>query len=138
MNYEAHFNEADVKKKVHNCLIIEDNLPAAEIMSIYFDRNGIKSEIGENGQIGLDMFLKDPNRYDVIFLDLQMPVMDGFETAKCIRESNLPIASTIPLVAMSGTNTGDLVGDGLFDYFLKKPFELRSLLFILNELIKQK
>ncbi len=117
------------------CLIIEDNLPAAEIMTIFFQRNGILCETAENGQIGLQMYWQDPSRYDVVFMDLQMPVMDGYEVAKQIRSSQTPTALTIPLVAMSGTNTGDVVGRGGFNYFLKKPFELRCLLNVLDELL---
>ena len=119
------------------CLIVEDNTHAAEIMSIFFDRNGIRSETAENGQTGLQMYLDEPFKYDMIFLDLQMPLMDGYEMAKRIRESGVINSGTIPISAMSGTNTGDIAGKTGFDYFLKKPFEMRRLTEIINE-VKQK
>ncbi len=119
------------------CLIVEDNTAAAELMEIFFKRNGIMSEIAENGQIGLQMYFNAPNRYDIIFLDLHMPVMDGFEVVKKIRESGAASSSfSIPIVAMSGSNTGDVVGRGRFDYFLKKPFELRKLLTVIEEVLE--
>ncbi len=123
-------NENEIK-----CLIVEDNISAAEIMTIFFKRNGIKSDFAENGEIGLKMYLDAPELYDVIFLDLQMPVMDGYEMAKQIRESNVSTASSIPIVAMSGTNTGDIAGRCGFSFFLRKPFELKSLLGVLDEVL---
>jgi len=93
--------------------------------------------MAENGQVGLQMYFNKPTEYDVIFLDLQMPVMDGYEMAKRIRESKVLKSDTIPLVAMSGTYTSDIAGKGGFNYFLKKPFEMRYLTEIINE-VKQK
>ncbi len=121
----------------NRCLIVEDNSFAAEIMAIFFDRNGIDCEIAENGQIGLQKFLQNPKLYDVIFLDLQMPIMDGYEMTKHIRKSGLATAASIPIVAMSGTITGDWTGEESFNYFLKKPFELSCLLGVISEVTKQ-
>lgn len=111
----------------HICLIIEDNIPAAELMKIYLNRQGILSEIAPDGQIGLKMFLSDPLKYRIVFLDIQMPIMDGYEVAKKIRESGAANASSIPIVAISGTTTGDVLAHGNFSFFLRKPFEFRSL-----------
>jgi CheY-like chemotaxis protein len=115
------------------CLIVEDNMQAAEIMAIFFERNGIASDTAENGREGLQMYFDKPSEYDMIFLDLQMPVMNGYEMARRIRESG----GTIPIVAMSGTNTGDIAKQTGFDYFLKKPFEMRCLTEIIND-VKEK
>ena len=105
-------------------------------MTIFFERNGFVSEAAENGQIGLQIYLEKPSEYDVIFLDLQMPVMDGYEMAKRIRESGAFNSSTIPIVAMSGTYTGISADGGGFNYFLKKPFEMRHVAEIIKE-VKQ-
>lgn len=119
------------------CLVVEDNFHAAEIMHIFFSNHGIECEIAENGEIGLQMYTQNPERYDVIFCDLQMPVMDGYEMAKRIRGSGQPTAASIPIVAMSGTITGDVVSMGGFSALLKKPFELRCLLTTIDELTHQ-
>ena len=119
-----------------HCLIVDDNIPAAEIMTIFFERNGISSEIAENGQIGLQMYLDKPLEYDAIFLDLQMPVMSGYEMAKRVRESGMPTSGTIPIVAMSGSYTDSAEGQGIFNYFLKKPFKIHRLTEVLDEVIK--
>ena len=129
-------NNDDAKQNGLRCLIVEDNIPAAEIMAIFFERNGIISETAENGQIGLQMYLNKPLEYDIIFLDLQMPVMDGYEMAKRVRESGMPTAITIPIVAMSGTYTVDAAGKHLINYFLKKPFKIHSLTEVINEVMQ--
>ncbi len=117
------------------CLIVEDNYFAADIMAIFFKNNKIECEIAENGEIGLQIYTRNPEKYDVIFCDLQMPVMDGNEMTKLIRRSKLPTAVTVPIVAMSGTVTGDIVSKIGFSYFLKKPFELHSLLSVINRVL---
>ncbi len=119
------------------CLVIEDNFFAADIMTIFFRKNGIECDTAENGQIGLGKYLQAPEMYDVIFCDLQMPVMDGCEVVRCIRQSGMPSAETIPIVAMSGSITGDVVSKEGFDYFLKKPFELQILLRTITEVTKK-
>jgi len=129
-------NNDDAKQNGLRCLIVEDNIPAAEIMAIFFERNGIISETAENGQIGLQMYLGKPLGYDVIFLDLQMPVMDGYEMAKQVRESGTPTAGTIPIVAMSGTYTVGDAGNRLFNYFLRKPFKVHCLTEVINEVMQ--
>ena len=130
-------NNDDRKRKSGLCcLIVEDNIPAAEIMTIFFERNGILSETAENGQIGLQMYLEKPLEYDVIFLDLEMPVMNGYEMVKRVRESGMPTSGTIPIVAMSGTYKENAIGEGIFNYFLKKPFEIHRLTEVINEVIQ--
>jgi len=127
-----NINEHSCKNGLR-CLIAEDNIPAAEIMTIFFKKNGIVSETAENGQIGLQMYLDNPLKYDIIFLDLQMPVMNGYEMAKRIRESGTPASATIPIVAMSGSYTNDIEGKELFNYFLRKPFKINILFDIINK-----
>ena len=120
-------------KSGNRYLIVEDNIQAAEIMTIYLERNGIASETAENGQDGLRIYNANPLDYDAIFVDLQMPVMNGYDMTKQIRESGFSNSCTIPIIAMSGTNIGDIAGKSGFNYFLKKPFEMRRLLEIIDE-----
>ncbi len=120
------------QKTQRHCLIIEDNIPAAELMKLYLNRHHILSEIAIDGQKGLKMFLDDPLKYHIIFLDIQMPGMDGYEVAQKIRGSGAKNATKIPIVAMSGTNTGDVLANSHFSLFLQKPFEFR----LLHEMLK--
>ncbi len=118
--------------KVRRCLVVDDNVFAADIMTIFFRRYGIECDVAENGQDGLRFFMQNPDLYDVIFVDMQMPVMNGFDMMKCIRGSGLEAARRVRIVAMSGTITEDMVGEDRFNHHLKKPFELQTLLTVIH------
>ena len=118
------------------CLIVEDNLEAAEIMTMFFDRNGICAETAHNGLDGLQKYLNGPMEYDVIFADLQMPVMDGYEMAKRMRESGMPSSRTVPIVAMSGSITGESGDKSLFNCFLRKPFNILCLTDVIEKVMQ--
>ncbi|MGD9560222.1 MAG: ATP-binding protein [Oscillospiraceae bacterium] len=62
---------------------------------------GAKVDIAENGLVGVNMFLMNRQRYDLIFMDIQMPVMDGYEATRQIRVSAAPDAKTVPIIAMT-------------------------------------
>lgn len=66
------------------------------------EKAGARVIVAENGKIGWEVFAESSeNEYDVILMDIQMPVMDGYEAAKAIRESRHPQAKTIPIIAMT-------------------------------------
>ncbi len=119
----------------NRCLIIEDNIPAAELMKIYLDKYGVLSELAADGETGLEKYSNAPSQYHIIFLDIQMPGINGYEVAKRIRESGAENAADIPIIAMSGSNTGDISKNSSFDFFLRKPFEFNSLLKVINEFL---
>jgi CheY-like chemotaxis protein len=59
-------------------------------------------DIAENGKAGVEQFLKhEPGYYDVILMDIRMPVMDGLAATRCIRESDHSDSKTVPIVAMT-------------------------------------
>ena len=58
-------------------------------------------DCAENGAVAVRMFSADPDRYDMIFMDLQMPEMDGYEATRRIRALDVPRAGQIPIVAMT-------------------------------------
>lgn len=83
-------------------LIVEDNRLNREILQELLLEIGIESETAENGQIALEIIESSPaDRYDVILMDIQMPVMDGYEATRTIRALPDKEKSGIPILAVS-------------------------------------
>ena len=83
-------------------LAAEDNEINAEILAELLGMEGIHCELAANGQEVVEKFLQSaPGDYDFIFMDVQMPVMDGYEATRKIRLSNHPEAGVIPIIAMT-------------------------------------
>lgn len=83
-------------------LIVEDNEINIMVATQLFEKLGAIVDTAMNGSIGYDKFVSSKNGdFDIIFMDIQMPVMNGYEATKAIRESNHEQAATIPIVAMS-------------------------------------
>ena len=73
-----------------------------EIAEFYLSDRGAMIEKALNGQEALDKFTSSaPNTYDIILMDIMMPVMDGLETCRKIRTSNHPEGKNIPIIAMT-------------------------------------
>ena len=83
-------------------LVAEDNDLNWEILEALLSDIGMKTEWAENGQVCLDKFLaSEPGYYDIILMDVRMPVMNGHEATQNIRSSSHPDARTIPIIAMT-------------------------------------
>ena len=82
-------------------LLAEDVEINREIVMTMLERVGMLVDCAENGQQALDLFLANPARYHIIFMDIQMPMMDGYTAARAIRAAAAPNAATIPIVAMT-------------------------------------
>ena len=87
----------------------------SEIAKTLIEAEGITADIAENGQIALDKFCASAeNYYDAILMDIRMPVMDGIEATKKIRNTDRLDAYTVPIIAMSAN---------AFDEDMKKSVE---------------
>ncbi|MCI8415219.1 MAG: response regulator [Ruminiclostridium sp.] len=83
-------------------LAAEDNEINAEILVELLDIEGIQCEVVPDGQAAVDRFLhSNPGDFDMILMDVQMPVMDGYEATRVIRASGHPMAKRIPIIAMT-------------------------------------
>ena len=83
-------------------LIVDDLAENAEIAADLLELEGAESERAENGQVALDMFRGSPEYYyDAVLMDLRMPVMDGLETARHIREMRRADAKEVPIIALT-------------------------------------
>jgi len=78
-------------------LLVEDNFVNQEIVIGLLEGSGIKIDIANNGQEAVDNFNANSTKYELILMDLQMPVMGGIEATKLIREKN----KNIPIIALT-------------------------------------
>jgi len=112
-------------------LIVEDIEINREILMTLLENTGLTIECAENGQIALDMVEADPERYDIIFMDMQMPRMDGLDATRCIRALRSEHCSKVPIIAMTANVFKDdieacLVA-GMNDH-MGKPLDLSRVL----------
>ena len=86
----------------HRLLLAEDNPLNLEIAVEILKMTGAEVESAVDGNQTLECFLKsEKGYYDAILMDIQMPIMDGYESARAIRSSSHPQAETIPIIAMT-------------------------------------
>ncbi|MDR1160456.1 MAG: response regulator [Syntrophomonadaceae bacterium] len=82
-------------------LLAEDVEINREIVLALLEPTELTIDCAENGASALQMFSGTPDKYDMIFMDVQMPEMDGYEATKRIRALDIPKAKTIPIIAMT-------------------------------------
>jgi CheY-like chemotaxis protein len=72
-----------------------------EIVIALLEPTSVLIDCAGNGADAVRLFTGDPEKYDIIFMDVQMPEMDGYEATRRIRASGAPRADSIPIVAMT-------------------------------------
>jgi signal transduction histidine kinase/DNA-binding response OmpR family regulator len=82
-------------------ILAEDVEINREIVITLLEPTGLAIDCAENGAVAVRLFAENPARYDLIFMDVHMPEMDGFEATRRIRDLDFPRAKNIPIVAMT-------------------------------------
>ena len=112
-------------------LCAEDNELNAEILKELLHMEGAECVLCPNGRAVVEKFEKSaPGDYDMILMDVQMPVMNGYEATKAIRRGNHPLALTIPIVAMTANAFSEDVQKSLsagMNAHISKPMDMKKL-----------
>jgi osomolarity two-component system sensor histidine kinase NIK1 len=124
----------DEQKKL-SILLAEDNEINQKIIQYSLNNAGFNVDIAQNGQEAIDMYHK--NNYDLVLMDVQMPVLDGYEATAHIREMEATVlnGSRIPIVALTANAMkGDREKclDAGMDEYLSKPFTPDDLIGIIH------
>ena len=113
-------------------LCAEDNELNAEILSELLEIEGASCEICENGQVIVERFEQSkPGEFDMILMDVQMPIMNGYEATKAIRNGTHPLAKTIPIIAMTANAFSEDIQNSLnvgMDAHVSKPVDMKTLI----------
>ncbi|MCL2662203.1 MAG: ATP-binding protein [Oscillospiraceae bacterium] len=112
-------------------LLVEDMATNRLVLMSLLEDSGMIIDCAVNGKEAVDMFAADPKIYDVIFMDVRMPVMDGYDATKNIRALDVPEAKTIPIIAMTANVFAEDVEKCLeagMNGHIGKPFNYDNLL----------
>ncbi len=122
-------------------LLAEDNELNREIAEELFSEVGLIVESAENGKLCADLFAASPvGYYDVIFMDIRMPVMSGYEATEAIRAMDRPDAKTVPIIAMSADAFSDDVSRCLacgMNAHTAKPIDMALVCKLLKEYFEE-
>ena len=122
----------------HKVLLVEDNDINAEIAMMMLKQSGIEVDRAENGQSGLERVKE--NHYAAVLMDIQMPIMNGYETSRAIRQLDGEYFKKLPIIAISANAYDDDIKQcleaGMNDH-IAKPFNPDDLMKLLHKYINE-
>lgn len=121
-------------------LLVEDNEINREIATIILEEAGFQLDTAENGKIAVDKVAASrPDDYQVILMDVQMPVMNGYEATKEIRKLSTPGLANIPIIAMTANAFSEDIQaakDVGMNGHIAKPIDVPKMLATLEEILR--
>jgi CheY-like chemotaxis protein len=121
-------------------LLVEDNELNMEIAEFFLEEEGAVVTKAVNGREAVQLFdASAPGTFQLILMDIMMPVMDGETAARAIRALDRPDAKTIPIIAMTANAFSDDIASSLqagMNAHLSKPIELGRLIAVIKEHVK--
>ncbi|KAH8892447.1 hypothetical protein GQ53DRAFT_822666 [Thozetella sp. PMI_491] len=118
-------------EKTEAFLLVDDNLINLKVLSSYMKKLGRFYDTGENGLEAVDAYRQNPDKYSCILMDISMPIMDGLEATRLIREfeqkNKLEPTLIIALTGLASSSTQDDALASGIDIFLTKPVPFAEL-----------
>lgn len=117
-----------------NILIVEDEQRVAEVLKKQLEDSGFRADIASDGYIGRQ--LVEANSYNLVILDINLPLINGYDLCKEIRKTN----SSIPIILLTAFSSPDnkIAGfDAGADDYITKPFDYRELLARVNVFLRR-
>lgn len=127
---QQNYNICDNLLEGMTFLVAEDNQINSEILCDFLGMAGASYDVAENGEQAVNLFERNGKKYDAILMDVQMPVMDGYEATKTIRLLSDPYAQKVPIVAMTANTYGEDVRRALasgMNAYISKPVSLEAI-----------
>ncbi|KZO90964.1 CheY-like protein [Calocera viscosa TUFC12733] len=123
-----------------NILLIEDNIVNQKLGIRLLQKLSHRCDVAENGKVALDMLKANEDRYSLILMDCQMPIMNGFECTRQIRslESSGVRQGRLPIIALTANVSSESREEcqkAGADFFLPKPLLLQDLKDTLNQFV---
>lgn len=123
-------------------LLVEDNKLNIEIATEILELNGMKVVCANNGKEAIDIFQSSaPFAFDIILMDMQMPIMDGYQATQQIRQLDKPDADTIPIIALTANAFSEDITKALrsgMNAHVSKPIDIKVLCQVINDMLNQK
>ena len=122
------------------CLLVDDNELNREIACEIIGMTGVEVETASNGKEAADMFMEHPEGYyQIIFMDIQMPVMNGHEACRVIRSSGKADSTSVPIIAMTANayvEDRKASADAGMNEHLAKPINVELLYKVMSKYLK--
>jgi CheY-like chemotaxis protein len=122
-------------------LLAEDIEINREVLMAHLEDTGIIIDCAENGVEALNMVTENPGKYDIIFMDVQMPKMDGLEATRRIRALPIAESASLPIIAMTANVFKDDIEACLMagmDDHIGKPLDVEKILETLSKYLIKK
>jgi CheY-like chemotaxis protein len=130
-------NFEDMNLAGHRALLVEDNELNAEIATEILEMTGITVDTANDGSTAIDMIRERQDiKYDIIFMDIQMPIMNGYDAARAIRNLGCDYCKSVPIIAMTANAFAEDVQSAFsagMNEHIAKPLDLKALAAVLDK-----
>ena len=134
-----NFEKIEARRRTERILLAEDNELNQEIAMAILGEAGFKVEVASNGKIAVDMLSKsEPGYYQLVLMDVQMPVMNGYEASTAIRNLENKELASVPIIAMTANafeeDRQEALKSGMNEH-IAKPIDVKKLIDTLDHIL---